>query len=84
MSLQPACRRVAPPSSPSFTHDAWMLGMRPSNAMRPTACTSTTSSHVGPGRERPWMKMGDAMCTKGSGMNSVNPPVRRCTSRSTS
>ena len=53
MSLQPAFSRLAPPSRPSFTHEAWMFGMRPSNAMRATACTSTTSSHVGPGRERP-------------------------------
>ena len=84
MSLQPACSRFAPPSSPSFTQEAWMLGMRPSKAMRATEWMSTTSSQVGPGRDRPCRKMGDAMCTKGSGMNSVNPPVRRWISRRTS
>ena len=53
MSLQPASSSLAPPSRPSFTQLAWMFGMSPSNAMRATAWMSTTSSQVGPGRERP-------------------------------
>src|SRR5262249_15032545 len=40
-SLQPAARRRAPPSRPSLTHEAWMLGMSPSKAILATACTST-------------------------------------------
>ena len=61
-----------------------MLSISPSRAIRPTAWTSTTSSQVGPGRERPCRKIGEAMWTKGSGTNSVKPPVRRWIWRSTS
>ena len=53
-SLHPASSRRAPPSRPSFTHEAWMLSISPSSAIRPTAWTRTTSSQVGPGRDLPW------------------------------
>ena len=49
--------------------------------MRPTACMSSTSRKVGPRRALPWMKIGVAMCTNGSGTNSVKPPVSFCRSR---
>ena len=39
---------------PELTHEAWMLSISPSSAIRPTAWTRTTSSQVGPGRALPW------------------------------
>ena len=36
-SLHPAASNLAPPSRPSFTQEAWMLGIRPSRARRATA-----------------------------------------------
>ena len=43
--------------------------------MRPTACMSSVSRKVGPRRALRWRYRGVAMCTKGRGTNSVNPPV---------
>ena len=43
---------------------------------RATACISTASRKVGPLRERPFQKNGASIWTKGSGTNSVIPPVR--------
>ena len=77
-SLQPACSTWRAPATPVFTHDTWTLSIQPRYAMRPTACISSTSRNVGPGRALPCRKIGVAMCTNGSGTNSVKPPVSCC------
>ena len=69
------------PLMPHFTHEACTLGIVSRYAIRPTACINSTSRKVGPRRALPWMKIGVAMCTKGSGTNSVKPPVSFCRSR---
>ena len=74
-SLAPACRSWRAPSMPHFTHDACTLSMEPRYAIRPTACINSTSRNVGPVRALCCKKIGVAMCTNGSGTNSVKPPV---------
>ena len=75
---RPACSACRRRPTPVFTHDTWMLSIQPRYAMRPTACMSSTSRNVGPLRAFFCRKIGVAMCTNGSGTNSVNPPVSFC------
>jgi hypothetical protein len=56
----------------------WMLVMKGSNTMRATACIMIASCRVGPRLALPVRKSGASMCTKGSGTNSVMPPVLCC------
>ena len=49
--------------------------------MRATACMSSASRKVGPRRALLLQVDRRAMCTNGSGTNSVNPPVSFCRSR---
>src|SRR5262249_56375679 len=65
-----------------FPQDVWMLEISGCRASRPTECMSTASRNVGPGRAMPRRYIGASMWTKGSGTNSVKPPVSACKSRS--
>jgi hypothetical protein len=56
----------------------WMLVMKGSSTMRATACIIIASCRVGPRLALPVRKSGASMCTKGSGTNSVMPPVLCC------
>ena len=61
-----------------------MLVIAGCSTSRATECMITASRKVGPRRARPWRYIGASMCTKGSGTNSVKPPVSTCRSRSAS
>ena len=76
-SLTPAVSRTWDMRDPSFTQDAWILGIQLFNMIRAIACTLTTSMPVGPDltfSTRFCMNMGASVCTKLSGTNSVIPP----------
>src|SRR5450631_4033969 len=81
-SLAPDFRQTAAPAGPIFTQDVWMLEISGCRANRPTECMITASRNVGPGRAMPRRYIGASMWTKGSGTNSVKPPVSACKSRS--
>lgn len=68
--VDPCPQQLRGPAGPVFTQEAWMCSIAPAYAMRPTACTSTTSRQVGPRRAPRLRYTGAAMCTKGSGTNS--------------
>ena len=76
-SLTPTSSAAITPSTPIFTHDAWMFVMCGCRTMRPTAWIFRHSRHVGPVREPPRMNIGVRWWTNGSGTNSVKPPVSR-------
>ena len=74
-------RRPPAPSSPRTSGCLVISGCR---ASRATECMSTASRNVGPERAMPRRYIGASMWTKGSGTNSVKPPVSACRSRSAS
>ncbi len=80
-SLAPASRQAFAPARPSFAQDTWIFGTSGCSTRRATACISSVSRYVGPGRDWPRRCIGASMCTYGSGTNSVMPPVRSCRSR---
>ena len=52
-SFAPARSAACAPSIPSFTHEACTFVIQGCSASRPTACMSSASRNVGPGRARP-------------------------------
>ena len=84
-SFTPAVRRSWDIRLPSFTQDAWMLGIQLLSMIRAMAWTLITSMPVGPERTLstvPLRYMGASEATKLSGTNSVKPPVCCWMSRS--
>ena len=53
-SFAPPRSAACAPSTPSFTQEAWTFVIHGWSASRPTACMSTASRKVGPGRARPF------------------------------
>ena len=52
-SFTPARSASTTPCGPAFTQETWMFSIHGCSASRPTACISSTSPKVGPGRARP-------------------------------
>jgi hypothetical protein len=52
-SFAPARSIAWVPSTPSFTHEVWMLSIRPCSMIRAIAWTARLSRIVGPGRATP-------------------------------
>src|SRR5207249_6240728 len=78
LPLAPAVRSSWASFGPSFTHDAWMLGIEPPSITRASACILTTSRPVAPGRTpgtRRLAYIGASEWMSESGTNSVKPPV---------
>ncbi|MGH4006652.1 MAG: hypothetical protein ACRDTH_00505 [Pseudonocardiaceae bacterium] len=61
--VHPGPQQLAAPEAPSFTQDACTWSINPCNAIRATACTSSTSRQVGPRRAARLRYIGVAMCT---------------------
>ena len=84
-SLTPAVSSSWDIRLPSFTQDAWMLGIQLLSIMRAMAWTFITSIPDGPERTPstvPRRYIGASELTKLKGTNSVKPPVLCWMSRS--